>query len=77
MKTDYGIDSVRANLQYIKDYSSNTTYTINGEPLNISLDKAVRMIEADGREKELGEQVIDLWEKIEAKFVIERKKKVR
>lgn len=74
---DYGIDNIRANLQYIKDFSSATIYTINGESLNVSLDKSVRMIEADGREKELEEQVIELWEEIEEKFNVERKKKVR
>lgn len=74
---DYGIDDIRANLQYIKDYSSNTMYTINGENLNVSLDKSVKMIEADGREAELREEVIDLWESIESKFAVDRKKKER
>ena len=74
---DYGIDDIRANLQYIKDFSNHTQYTINGENLNVSLDKAVRMIEAEGREKELREEVIDLWEEIESKFNMDRKKKVR
>jgi RecA/RadA recombinase len=74
---DYGIDDIRANLQYIKDYSSNKIYTINGEALNVSLDKSVKMIEADVREQELKNQVINLWESIEAKFNLNRKKKVR
>lgn len=74
---DYGIDNIRANLQYIKDFSSNTTYTINNEALNMSLDKSVTMIESDEREQELNEEVVALWESIEDKFVIERKKKRR
>ena len=74
---NYGIDDIRANLQYIKDYSSNTVYTVNDEPLNISLDKSVVMVESMGKENELREQVIDLWEEIEAKFEMTRKKKQR
>jgi recombination protein RecA len=73
----YGIDDVRANLQYIKDYTKETQYTINGRKINVSMDKAIQKIEKDNLEDELKEQVIDLWEEIEAKFKIERKKKKR
>lgn len=74
---DYGIDDVRANLQFIKDYTSNTVYTCNGTNLDKSLDVAIRMIEEDGRENELKECTIDLWEEIEHKFETVRKPKQR
>ena len=73
----YGIDDIRANLQYIKDYTTNKTYTVNGENMGVSMDDAIHKVETRGLEKELKEQVIDLWETIESKFKIERKKKVR
>lgn len=72
---DYGIDDVRQNLQFIKDYSSNTVYAINGRALGKSIEKAIQMIEADGLEKELREETIDLWESIEDQFESARKPK--
>jgi len=73
----YGIDDIRANLQYIKDYTTNKTYTVNGVNMGISMDEAIAKVEKEGLEKELKEQVIDLWETIESKFKMERKKKQR
>ena len=74
---DYGIDDIRANLQFIKDHTNATTYTINGEALNPSIEKSIQIVERDKREKELKEQVIDLWEEIESKFESSRIKKRR
>lgn len=74
---DYGIDDVRANLQYIKDFTKNTTYTIGGETLDVSMDKAIKIVEEDGLVKQLREEVIDLWEEIESKFDTNRKPKTR
>lgn len=74
---DYGIDQIRDNLQYIKDYTSNKVYTINGRELSKEMNKAILMIEEEGLEKELREEVIDLWESIEAKFTQDRKPKQR
>jgi len=96
---DYGIDDIRQNLQFIKDYTTPpepeepeepeteeqdkkkkkkvTPYIINGRKLNISMDKSIQIIERDGLEKELRNQVIDLWEDIESKFDSVRKNKKR
>lgn len=72
---DYGIDDIRANLQYVKDFTKNTTYTVGGEKLAISLEDSIKVVEEQGLEKELQEEVIDLWEEIETKFGKERKPK--
>ena len=72
---DYGIDDVRANLQFIKDNTENKVYTLGENELSNSMEKAISMIEESNLEKELKEEVIDLWEEIEQKFVIERKPK--
>lgn len=74
---DYGIDDVRENLQFIKDFSNNTVYTINNADLDKSMGKSIQLIEENEQELELKEQVIDLWEEIESKFESERKPKIR
>ena len=75
---DYGIDDVRANLQYIKDYTKNTIYTCGAEiPLDKSMEISIQMVEENGYEKRLRRQVIKLWEEIESKFETERKPKQR
>lgn len=72
---DYGIDDIRQNLKFIKTYTTNTLYTINGEKLSNSIEDAIKMVENDNREDELKEEVISLWEEIESKFKLDRKKK--
>ena len=71
----YGIDDIRANLEYIKKYKGQTTYCLNGASINTSLEKAIRLIEGDAAlVKRLKEETIDLWEEIRDKFATDRKK---
>ncbi len=72
---DYGIDDIRANLQFIKDHTKNTTYTIGGRELSNDKNKAIAIIEEEELEDQLREEVIDLWGKIEEKFKSDRKPK--
>lgn len=74
---DYGIDDIRENLKFVKQYTGSTSYTLGGEPIGKSLDNAIRAIEKGRLEQQLKEEVIDLWEEIESKFDSNRKKKVR
>jgi len=74
---DYGIDDIRQNLQFIKNYTKATTYMLGNEKLDVSMDCSIAQIEEAGAEGELREQVIDLWEEIESKFDSDRKKKQR
>ncbi|MCK9429577.1 MAG: DNA recombination/repair protein RecA [Candidatus Omnitrophica bacterium] len=74
---DYGIDDIRANLQFIKDFTKNTMYTIKDNKLDMSMEKSISIIEKSGAENDLRNQVIDLWEEIEQKFKTERKPKQR
>lgn len=73
----YGIDDIRENLQFIKDYSKDSFYTLGGEKLNNSLFKSCEMIEEKSLEKELREEVINQWEEIQKLYVVERKPKKR
>jgi protein RecA len=72
---DYGIDNIRANLQYIKDFTKNTTYCLGERSLSNSIEEAIKIIESEGLEKPLEEEVINLWEFIESKFESDRKSK--
>ena len=74
---DYGIDDIRANLQFIKNYTKNTTYMIGDEKLAVGMDDSITIVEEDGLEKKLKDEVIELWEEIEEKFSSDRKPKKR
>ncbi|HDY88844.1 MAG TPA: hypothetical protein ENH82_12130, partial [bacterium] len=75
---DYGIDNIRENLQFIKDYTKNTTYTVNGYALSASMKEAIILIEnGGGMEQALKNEVIDLWESIDHRFNSTRKTKIR
>lgn len=72
---DYGIDDIKANLEFIKQYTGCKTYEVGGQSLNNALERAIHLVEKDGLEEQLREEVIDLWESIEDKFTRERKPK--
>jgi hypothetical protein len=74
---DYGIDDIRANLQFIKDFTKNTVYSVNDRKLDKSMNESIQIVEEEKLEKELKNQTIDLWEEIESKFDTERKPKQR
>jgi len=74
---DYGIDDIRANLQYVKRYTGASTYMVGNTKVGQSLDDAVAAVESSGLEKKLKEQTISIWEIIEDQFKTERKKKER
>ena len=74
---DYGIDDIRQNLQFIKDYTGAKIYTIDGHNLDKSMDASIKMIESSNLEKRLKEEVINLWEEVEHKFETDRKLKIR
>jgi recombination protein RecA len=72
---DYGIDDIRSNLQYIKNFSGETVYTVRDQKLDKSLDKSIKMVEKDsGTIEDLKNEVIDLWEELNQKFDSNRKK---
>lgn len=74
---DYGVDDIRANLQYLKDFKKTKTYAVGGVGVGVAMNDAIRYVESKGLEDTLKQEVIELWEEIEAKFVVERKIKQR
>lgn len=72
IRYDYGIDDVAQNLQFVKEHSHASIYTLRGERLSNSLDEACKIIERDKLERKLRAEVIRLWEEIENSFASER-----
>jgi RecA/RadA recombinase len=73
----YGIDDIRANLQYLKKYRATTVYCLGEHKLSNDMDEAIRIVEDSNAENDLREEVINLWGEIEEKFVQERKPKIQ
>lgn len=73
----YGVDDIRANLQYLKDFRKTTKYCIDEVELDVSIEESIKMVEFRGLEEDLKEAVRDLWDEIENKFKEPRKMKVR
>jgi len=71
-----GIDDIRANLAYLKQMTKADKYNAVNEEFG-RMDTAIKHIEDNNLEAELREQVIDLWEEIEAEFKVDRKPKMR
>lgn len=74
---DYGIDDIRANLQYVKEYTGNSIYQVKDIKLSNSIDTAIKMVEDQNLESKLKKQVTAIWEEYEAQTVMQRKPKVR
>lgn len=72
---DYGIDNIRANLQYVKDVTKASIYCVNDTKLSQSLEESIAIVEDNNLEEELENQVIDLWEEINRLFQTKRKSK--
>jgi recombination protein RecA len=70
---DYGIDDIRANLQFLKEYTGAKTYKVGDIDLGKSLKGAIRRVEDNNLVRKLKNKVIDLWMDIESKFDSERK----
>ena len=73
---DYGIDDVKENLQFLKDFKKTSTYTLGGEKLAVSIEESIQIIENSGCEDVLKNEVIDLWTLIQEEFKSERKPKL-
>lgn len=72
---DYGIDDIRANLQYVKDYSGKSVYSLGGIVLSKSMDESIEAIEQGNSQEDLKNEVIELWNQIELKMKTTRKSK--
>lgn len=72
----YGIDDIRANLEYLKRMRGLTKFPAVDKEFQ-SLEKAIEYIEAKNYQEALKTEVVDLWEEIENKLKVNRKPKIR
>jgi hypothetical protein len=74
---DYGIDDIRANLEFVKKTKGDSRFKIGGTDLGQGMEAAIEKVEEDELEEDLRDETIDLWWEVESKFNQERKKKKR
>lgn len=72
----YGIDDIRANLEFLKKIRGTSKFPVSGKEIQ-GLEAAIKYVEENDLQKDIREQVIDLWEEVERKLKVERKPKVR
>jgi RecA/RadA recombinase len=75
----YGIDDIRANLEFIKSIVGSTHYMLSeSERLDNGLERSIKRVEAnDGMDLKLRKYTIQLWHELEEKFKVERREKRR
>jgi len=74
---DYGIDDIRANLRFLKTTLGESVYKVRDRELAKRIEEAIAIVEEEGLERELREEVIKVWMEIESQFVLHRKPKRR
>ena len=74
---NYGLDTIRSELQYYKDMTGESSYNCFDGKTCASMQSAIAHIEENNLEEQLRERTIDLWENIESKFEVSRKTKTR
>lgn len=74
---DYGIDDIRANLQFVKDVRKENVYYVRDNKLHQSLNKSILAVEEQDLEEELRKETIERWNELESRFGQKRKEKRR
>jgi len=74
---NYGIDDIRANLDYLKKIYDTKTYILGDDNLGKGIDAATARLEENNWEKRLRNEVIRTWFQVQDRFRVERKDKVR
>jgi RecA/RadA recombinase len=75
----YGIDDIRANLEFVKSIVGGTHYMLSEtERLDNGLERAIARVESnDGMDLQLRRYTIQLWRELEEKFKVSRREKRR
>lgn len=77
IRFNYGLDDIMANIQYMKDMTLDTMFETPDGARFQGLEMAIAHVEEHNLEKQLKEQVIDLWHSLEDQVKVNRKPKVR
>jgi len=73
----YGIDDIRANLQFNKDVTKGVKYECTDNKSYVAMFDAVRYVEDNSLENSVKERTITLWYKIQKALEVKRKPKIR
>lgn len=75
----YGIDDIRANLEFVKSIVGGTHYMLGeNQRLDNGLERSIARVESnDGTDLELRRYTIQLWHELEEKFKVSRREKRR
>ncbi len=81
---DYGIDNIKSNIYFLYDLitpegelrkGKDLQWNNEGKDKGYTTDSLIKYIEDNNLEGELEKRVIELWEKIEDKIMLKRKRK--
>jgi recombination protein RecA len=73
----YGIDDIRGNLVYCKQYMGTSGYDVFGDKEYRRMDLAIQHIEENNLQDKLKERTIDLWYEVQEKLSVSRSPKKR
>ncbi|HCU01293.1 TPA: hypothetical protein DIC62_00600 [Candidatus Nomurabacteria bacterium] len=84
---NYGMDDLRENLQFLKDFIEPEIDATTGKKKSVqypcidntfgTIDKAIEYVESKGYEKQIKQMVVDKWHEIQDSFKTERKTRER
>jgi RecA/RadA recombinase len=75
---DYGIDDVRANLEFVKSVVGGSNYRVDDDQgLDQGLDRSIRMVEEGELESRLRAYTSQVWRELEERFKVSRVAKRR
>ncbi len=73
----YGIDDIRGNLVYCKQYMGTSGYDVFGDKEYRNINSAIDYIEKNKLHDKLKERTIDLWYEVQEKLSVKREPKQR
>lgn len=74
---NYGIDDIRQNLLYLKEYEGLSSYAIGDIKLSNGIEQAIQKVEEDSLEKKLKKRVTLIWNEFEKKIQDKNKRKTK
>jgi RecA/RadA recombinase len=70
---DYGIDDIRANLEFVKSVVGGTFYMLDETSrLDAGLERSIKMVEEGDLDLRVKRYTIQLWHELEEKFKVSR-----
>jgi len=71
----YGVDSIRENLQYVKDMKKTTSYGCPNGKSFMGMEQAIRNVEENNLVADLKKETITIWHEVENLFKANRERR--